>query len=296
MRATGDRDRRPSPFPRPDNAPRRAPVIRNKTARRRRLIGASSAVVVAGVVTMGFLGGGTATADPSAGEVVFNGKCGLLGVGLGNESTPKPGTLTVETGDKVTFTNKLGTDATLHFGGTEYEVEEDASKTVPLKYATEVMMSPHCAIMPEDRSESMVVKVEPKQDDSNGGGSDDGGDSGGGDSGDGGGSDEGDNDSTAGEGMNGDKPDDGKKPTKSKADGKAGDATKDDAEEQDGAAGTDGGDSSGSDAVEKVDTAAKSNTETSASALLAALAALCLAGVGFAALRTYMSSRGAASA
>lgn len=298
MRATGDRDRRPSPYPRPDNAPRRAPLVRNKTARRRYL-GAASAVVVAGVVTMGFLGGSTATADPNSGEIEFTGKCGILGIGT--KSEPSTSSMTVTEGDKVTFTNNLNTDGVLYIGSSKTDVDEGDSKTVKLTNSTEAKMSPRCGVGLGDGAEKTTITVNPKQetgDGDSGGGTDDG------DSGDGGGSNDGngdgdsrdgDNDSTAG---GADKPDDspdtGKKP---KAEGNAGDPNKgDDAKEQDDQAAAPGGsDGGGSDAA-KVDASNKVSTESSASALLAALAALCLAGVGFAALHTYISGRNAATA
>lgn len=300
MRATGDRDRRPRPFPRPDDAPRRAPLVRNKTARRRRYIGAASAVVVAGVVTMGFLGGGTAIAEGGDQEVVFNGHCGLL---IGAKSEPSRPSMSVTSGDKVTFTNNLGTEGVLYIGSTKTNVDEGDSKTVKLTNSTEAKMAPKCGLSIGDGAEKTTVTVNPKQDTDDGesGGGSNGGDSGDNGGSDGGdsGSDSGDNGSTAGGADKPDgAPDDGKKPTKSKADGKAGDATDgDDAKgEQDGAAAPDGSDSGDSDGTAKVDAANKVSTESSASALLAALAALCLAGVGFAALRTYISSRGTANA
>lgn len=304
MRATGDRDRRPSPYPRPDNAPRRASVVRNKSARRRYL-GAASAVVVAGVVTFGFLGGGSAAiAEGGKNEVVFTGECGALGVGLGNKSTPSTDRLTITEGEKVTFTNKLKNDAVLHIGNAESEVAKGESKTVKLTSNTEAKMSPKCSVVLKDHSEKTTVKVNPKQEtggdsdpgSGDGGGSGDNGGSTGGDNA-GGGSDSGDNGSTAGGADKpGDSPDTGKKP---KAEGNAGDPNKgDDAKDKadDEAAGADGSDDASSDGTAKVADANKVSTESSASALLAALAALCLAGVGFAALRTWISGRNAASA
>ncbi|MGH8876594.1 MAG: hypothetical protein ACRD0P_04505 [Stackebrandtia sp.] len=300
MRATGDRDRRPSPHPRPDAAPlqaaSRAPI--RKSSRRRRYLGGAAALVVAGVVAMGFMGGGTAMADGADSEIVFNGKCGVGG--LGNKSEPDKSSMDVTSGDTVKFTNNLGRKATLHVGSTESTVEEGKSKSVELSNSTEVMMSPKCTLMLKDNSETATVNVQPRQDPGSGG---DDGDTGNGDDGDSNsGGDSGDDSSNGdSDGDKADKPEDspdtGKKP---KAEGKAGDPNKGDDDKDkkkdDEAVIPGDSDSDDNNDAAKVDATNKVSNENSASGLLAALAALCLAGVGFAAIRTFLSSRAAATA
>jgi hypothetical protein len=262
------------------------------------VIGGVSALAVAGAVAVGFMGTNPAIADGAKDEVVFSGGCSLLG--LSNKSVPDKSTLTITEGDSVSFTNNLGKDATLVIGNTTKNVDEGSSATVALNGSVEAIMKPKCGVDLHNDYEKTTVTAKAAHHDP--GGDDNGGGSGGG----GGGSTGGGHHSGGGDsGSTGDKqskpgaPGSGDKPA---ASGHNGDPNKKDgkkpsddssASDDSGAAGTAGDDSGDNKHIDAVDA---SQSGGGASGMLAVLAGVCLAGVGFAAVRTAVNSRSSAQA
>jgi hypothetical protein len=74
------------------------------------------AAAIATLVGVPLLAGPTASAQ-EAGSVTFNGGCGVLGSGLGANSTPDATQVSVPAGSGVRFTNRLGQAATLRLDG-----------------------------------------------------------------------------------------------------------------------------------------------------------------------------------
>jgi hypothetical protein len=91
--------------------------------RRRRTRSLTLAAAAAALVGAPLLAGSTASAE-SAGTVTFSGGCGLLGSGLGANSTPDAAQVSVPAGSGVRFANQLGQPATLRLDG-------DAAAEVP---------------------------------------------------------------------------------------------------------------------------------------------------------------------
>ncbi|MGH8883284.1 MAG: hypothetical protein ACRD0P_39075 [Stackebrandtia sp.] len=304
MRATGARGRRPSPYPRPAKA---QVVARKSSKNRRRYIGGLSALAIAAAVTAGFMSTSTAIAEGGDDTVTFNGNCGALGTGLFNESKPDKTELDVVDGDKITFANNLGTDATLHVGKQEYDVAEDGDKALTMKNSAEVVMVPDCATKLNDNSESATLNVSAADDD-NGSGDGSGGDDGSHDGDNG----SGDNGSGSGDGNSGDDevgvPNDGNRPDGDKDPAASGqvpdpkdDASSDDdskSDDDESAAPAPGGDTPADDTSQagQVEAANTSGESQGASGMLALLASVCLVGVGVAAVRTMMTNRANASA
>jgi hypothetical protein len=73
-----------------------------------------------------------AAAQPEAGTVTFSGGCGLLGSGLGADSTPDAAEVTVPAGSKLRFANGLGQSAILQLDG-------ESAAEVPAGAAAEVV-------------------------------------------------------------------------------------------------------------------------------------------------------------
>jgi hypothetical protein len=302
MRATGARGRRPSPYPRPAQA--QATPRRNN---RRRYVGGLSALAIAAAVTAGFMSTSTAIAEEGGADTVtFNGNCGIAG--LLNKSTPDKTQVAVVEGDKVTFVNNLGSDATLHVGQKEYDVDKGDRKAVTMSASSEALMSPHCPIKLSEDTKITTLNVSPAEDNpapgdggSGNGGSDDGSGSGsdnGSGNGDGSGNGSGDNSDNGEVGV----PNDGNKPGSDNPaakgqvpDPKDGDKTSNDTDAANAPGDTSGDDgSTTSDGqVEAANTVA---AEQGASGMLAILATVCLAGVAVAAVRTMVTNRAAARA
>ncbi len=149
MRPTGDSGRRPSPYPRPAT-PRAIP--RKARASRRRYAAGAVAVAAAAAMTFGFVSSHSAVAEEGdAHTISFNGNCGVLGVL--HKSEPDKAELEVTEGQKVTFVNNLGTNATLKLGDKEYDVEKDDKKVVELAESNEAVMSPDCAIKLREKAD-----------------------------------------------------------------------------------------------------------------------------------------------
>lgn len=90
--------------------------------RRRRSLALAAATALVGVPLLA--GGPTATAatgaaDESGGTVTFSGGCGLLGSGLGANSSPDTEQVSLPAGAGLRFANQLGQAATLRLDGEE---------------------------------------------------------------------------------------------------------------------------------------------------------------------------------
>lgn len=76
----------------------------------------AAVTVAAGLAGAPLLAGSPASADP-AGTITFTGGCGLLGSGLGAESTPDITEVQVPSGTGIRFANQLGQEAQLRLDG-----------------------------------------------------------------------------------------------------------------------------------------------------------------------------------
>lgn len=76
----------------------------------------AAVTVAAGLAGAPLLAGSPASADP-AGTITFTGGCGLLGSGLGAESTPDIAEVRVPSGTGIRFANQLGQEAQLRLDG-----------------------------------------------------------------------------------------------------------------------------------------------------------------------------------
>lgn len=299
MRATGDRGRRPSPYPRSANAQ----VTPRKSNNRRRYIGGLSALAIAAAVTTGFMSTGSAIAeDAGADTITFNGDCGALGTGLLHKSEPDKTQLYLVEGDEVTFVNNLGTDAKLHVGQSEYDVPDGGEKTLEVSNSVEALMSPDCAMKMSERGKTATLNVSPAAptDPGTGSGDSNGGQSGDSGSGKGSGGDTGSGKGGLDDGGDVGVPHEGTNPSaddpaaKDKVPDPKDDASSD---KSDAAAPADGNtpDTQTSQAgqVEAVNTG---DSTQGASGMLALLATVCLVGVGVATVRTMVANRAAAHA
>lgn len=298
MRETGDKGRRPSPYPRtPQDKSSRA-MTRRGGNRKRYIAGLSVAAVVA-AVTAGMMTTGNAYAEGGDDTVVFNGHCGLIG--LGQASKPDKDSVTVMDGDKVTFVNNLGTKATLLLGQEQVNVPKGGEYTAVLSSTSEAVMAPDCLTNVTEQADVVTVTVVagPDEDSGNNSGGDSGNsgnngsdNSGNGDSGDQSG------DGNVGTPDGGQAPLDGDGPAAEDAvpepdgekDTKDDTAATDETDETD-ASGTTDTATSGNDQVEAVDVG--TIEETGTSGVLALLATVCLVGVAVAAIRTMRVSRAA---
>ncbi|GAA4912806.1 hypothetical protein LX16_2333 [Stackebrandtia albiflava] len=250
---------------------------------------------VAAAVTVGMMSSGNAFAEGEGDSVVFNGHCGLVGLGLAHESKPDKSELSVTEGDEVTFVNNLGTDATLFLGKQEIEVPEDDEYTTTLSASSEALMAPDCPAKLSERAETVTVTVTAAPATSDDQGSNGNGSPSTGDTGDTTGTGD---DSALGVPDDGDQPPLDATDPAAKDQVPAPDGEKDDDGTSSGeeAVGTDTGDTAGTDETATNVEAVDSSTieQTGASGVLALLATVCLVGVAVAAIRTLMTQRAAA--
>lgn len=156
MRETGDRGRRPSPYPRvPQAQPPRA--VSHRGGKRTRYIAGLSVAAVVAAVSAGLMTTGNAYAEGGDDTVVFNGNCGLIG--LGQASKPDKDTVSVTDEDEVTFVNNLGTKAVLLLGKEEVNVPKGGEYTTMLASSTQAVMAPHCLTNITEKAEIVTVTV-----------------------------------------------------------------------------------------------------------------------------------------
>lgn len=307
MRETGGTGRRPSPYPRSPQdqsamaAPAKAAPKRRGGNRRRYIAGVSAAAVVA-AVTAGMMSTGSAYAEGGDDTVVFNGHCGLIG--LGQASKPDKESVSITEQDRVTFVNNLGTKATLLLGKEKINVPKGGEYTTTLATSSEAVMAPDCLTNLHEQADivTLTVTETPAEDPGSSNGSDNStsGDSNrSGDSGTSNGP--GNQPGPDGDGI----PDDGQAPLDGDDPAASGavpepdgdkdakdETTADDDAETSGTTGDNGSTTAQTDQVEAVDVG--TIEETGSSGLLALLATVCLVGVAVAAFRTMMAQRAAA--
>ena len=314
MRETGGTGRRPSPYPRSPQdqsamaASAKAAPKRRGGNRRRYIAGLSAAAVVA-AVTAGMMSTGSAYAEGGDDTVVFNGNCGLIG--LGQASKPDKNSLSITETDKITFVNNLGSKATLLLGKEKINVPKGGEYTTTLQSSSEAVMAPDCLTKLTEQADivTLTVTEAPAADPgSNGSGNSSSGNSGNssnsGTSGDSGNSNGSSSQPGSGDDSsvpdNGQTPLDGSDPAASGAvpepdgdkDAKDDATTGDDEVETSGTTGDTGTTTGQTDQVEAVDVG--TIEETGSSGLLALLATVCLVGVAVAAFRTMVAQRAAA--
>ena len=157
MRETGGKGRRPSPYPRPVEEPSSRTVMRRSGGNRKRYIAGLSVAAVVAAATAGMMTTGNAYAEGGDDTVVFNGHCGLIG--LGQASEPDKESMSVTDEDKVTFVNNLGTHATLLVGQEQVQVPEGGEYTTVLGSSTEAVMAPDCVTNLTERANVVTVTV-----------------------------------------------------------------------------------------------------------------------------------------